>query len=76
MDAREYAADVCFDLGVGETQDEQIRRGECGVARAIVFRLLVVNGAVKLDDEAGGVAVEVHDEAIYDLLAALAQTIG
>ena len=56
------------------------RMSKSGVARAasraIVFRLLVVIGAVKLDDEAGSVAVEVHDEAIYDLLAAPAHTIG
>ena len=65
----------CFDFGVRETQDEQIMCGQGSVPRAIVFRLLAMDGAIKLDNEVGGMAVEIHDKAVYHLLASPAQPI-
>ena len=63
------AADVRFDLSVGEAQDEQVPGSQYFVAGGVVFLLRAMDGAVKLDDEAGSMAVEVYDEAVYDLLA-------
>ena len=70
-----HSAYICFDFCVRESQDEQITRGKDSITRAIVFRLLAMDGAIKLDDEAGSMAIEVHNEVVYHLLASPAQTI-
>jgi hypothetical protein len=44
--------------------------GQDATALDIVLNLLIVHRAIYFYDQAGGVAVKVHDEAINDLLAA------
>ena len=69
VNSSEYAVHVCFHIGVADAQDEQVPGSQYFVTRGVVFPLIAMDGAVKLDDEAGGMAVEVDDEAVYDLLA-------
>jgi len=47
---------------------------ENGVAVGIVFDLLLVHRPIDLDNQASGMAVEVHNEAINNLLTAKVET--
>jgi hypothetical protein len=70
-----HFVDVCFYFGVGKAQDEQVMGSKDAITSSVVFRLMLMDCAVKLDDEVGGMAVEVRNEATYDLLASPAHAI-
>ena len=44
------------------------------IAFGIVVRLAIVDGTINLDDGAGGVTIEISDEAIDHLLASEVQS--
>lgn len=60
---------------IAETEDAEPTTGENSVALAIVVGLCSVDGSVDFDDEGGGGAVEVGNEAINHLLPAEMQTV-
>jgi hypothetical protein len=61
-------------LVVGEAQHLQAARKHDPIAFCVIPVLLLMDTAVDLHDDALAVAVEVHDEAIYDLLATEVET--
>jgi hypothetical protein len=67
---REDVFETVTDVVVCDAQNAEAIVGDTGIALAVVVTPLVVDGAVDLDDETSTMAVEVHDEARDDLLAA------
>ncbi len=69
-DSGEAALEVVKDAVVRKAEDVQAASGEDAVALGVVVGLSNVNAAVKFDNEPCGVAIEIRDEAVDDLLAA------
>jgi hypothetical protein len=59
---------ILVDVGVGDAKHMEVATGEDEGALGVVPRRFCVGGAVEFDDQAGGRAVEVDDEAFDDLL--------
>jgi hypothetical protein len=69
-DEAENAPEVTLDLVVRDPEHSQPSTSKDAIAFLVVVTLVLVNGTIHLDDEASGVAVEVNDEPIDDLLSA------
>ncbi len=61
---------VVVDVFVFDSHDSQAARRQYFTAFCIVCNLSFVYFAVNLKNQVGGVAIEVNEEAVYDLLAA------
>ena len=69
------AQDGPSGFGRLSAQDAEVSLAPDVVSCLIVIGLPLVNRAVQLNDKANGVAVEVGDEAVHDLLAAKVQAV-
>src|SRR6185503_4255901 len=69
-DLPEDVVQVVQDILIGKVKDAESATGEDLIPGFVVPALVIVDAAVNLDHEMGGVAVEVDDEPVDDLLAA------
>src|SRR5215471_14243952 len=69
-DGGEAAANVLRDAIVGKAEDAQAASGKDAVSFAIVVDARFVYVAIDFNDEPGGMAIEISDKAVNDLLAA------
>src|SRR5687768_6148465 len=74
-DLRQNCWEIVPDFVVGEAQDMDATTQEGVGALDVVVLLVLMYGAVNFDDEPGGVAVEVGEEALDDLLPAELETV-
>ena len=54
---------------IGKTQDLQAASSYGIVTLAVVIRLLIMDCAVRFDNQTNGMAVKIHNEAVNRLLA-------
>lgn len=68
-DFREASGQIIHDPCICQTQHAEATRGKDPVTLGIVYDLRIMHTAVHFDDQPDGVAIEIDDEAIDDLLA-------